>query len=418
MPWASDSEWQSVRQDIYASKDTRDYSRALRKLLLWKTRKGSLSRGLYCTELILQVITKDIHFCDVDDALNENDLVRLYSMALMKFVNLTADVLGKGPQKSMYYRASCIELPSWLIDMRHKISHDQDLPSLKSLRTAMEFALEWLQSKYWNEDENFLVVAPKLNMNIIDEFIDILEFYTLNKTPVDTVFKKDRLNILRNKLSVSKFSNKECVKKIKELLANKLWSLQLANVFVTRYLLQSQECNVSEGRISKTDKDMWSVLLKIMTTAGLLTNILQCLVTQNSRIAALWVVELCLVVYKFSKKNDAKHDSNQHICMNCKPLYLDTSLVLRTALNSTHAYTVVFLKWLLKVQVNPLKVKQHYNIIKLVSLYTGSVKITSKNTDRLFSVGDLIEKTENKHQAQWSLAFNMNWKQIPFGTTL
>jgi len=58
---------------------------------------------------------------------------------------LTADIVGKGPQKSMYYRASRLQLPSWLIDMRHKISHDQDLPTLKSLRAAMEFALEWLQ---------------------------------------------------------------------------------------------------------------------------------------------------------------------------------------------------------------------------------------------------------------------------------
>lgn len=55
--------------------------------------------------------------------------------------------MGKGPQKSMYFRASLLELPSWLIDMRHKISHDQDLPDLKSLRTAMECALEWLQVK-------------------------------------------------------------------------------------------------------------------------------------------------------------------------------------------------------------------------------------------------------------------------------
>lgn len=100
------------------------------------------------------------------------------------------------------------------------------------------------------------------------------------------------------------------------------------------------------GRILKTDKEIWRVLLKIMTTAGLLTNILQCLVTQNSRIAALWVIELCLVVYKFSKKNDVKHNNKQNDnCVNCKPLYLDTSLVLRTALNSTHEYTVIFLKW-------------------------------------------------------------------------
>lgn len=42
-------------------------------------------------------------------------------------------------------------------------------------------------------------------------------------------------------------SNKECIKRIKTLLANKVWSPQLANVFVTRYLLQAQECNISKG---------------------------------------------------------------------------------------------------------------------------------------------------------------------------
>lgn len=53
--------------------------------------------------------------------------------------------MGKGAQKSLYARATSIELPTWLIDMRHKISHDQDLPSIKDLRAAVKFALEWLQ---------------------------------------------------------------------------------------------------------------------------------------------------------------------------------------------------------------------------------------------------------------------------------
>jgi len=34
----SSSEWQLVRQDIYANKEQRNYKRALRKLFLWKTR--------------------------------------------------------------------------------------------------------------------------------------------------------------------------------------------------------------------------------------------------------------------------------------------------------------------------------------------------------------------------------------------
>jgi hypothetical protein len=43
------------------------------------------------------------------------------------------------------------------------------------------------------------------------------------------------------------FSYKECLKKIKEYLANKHTSSQLVNLFITRYLLQSEECNISKG---------------------------------------------------------------------------------------------------------------------------------------------------------------------------
>lgn len=85
-------------------------------------------------------------------------------------------------------------------------------------------------------------------------------------------------------------------------------------------------------------------MLKVLTSSGLLTNVLQCLVTQNSHIAALWVIELCIVAYKTHRKLNIKHNQNDD-CMNCKPLHLDTSLVLRTALNTPHTHTVIFLKW-------------------------------------------------------------------------
>lgn len=37
-------------------------------------------------------------------------------------------------------------------------------------------------------------------------------------------------------------SYKECIKKIKEFLANKVYTSQLVNAFVTRYLINAQEC--------------------------------------------------------------------------------------------------------------------------------------------------------------------------------
>jgi len=60
---------------------------------------------------------------------------------------------------------------------------------------------------------------------------------------------------------------------------------------------------------------------------------------------------------------------------------------------------------LLQVQSNPLKVKQQYNIAKLVTLYTGSVKINSKNNESIFTINDLMNKIKNQNQSNWSLAF-------------
>lgn len=55
------------------------------------------------------------------------------------------------------------------------------------------------------------------------------------------------LQYFRNKLSMSELSTKECVKRIKTLLMNKVWSTQLVNVFVTQYLIKAKECNVTKG---------------------------------------------------------------------------------------------------------------------------------------------------------------------------
>lgn len=56
---------------------------------------------------------------------------------------------------------------------------------------------------------------------------------------------------------------------------------------------------------------------------------------------------------------------------------------------------------LLQIQLNPLNIKQQFNIVKLVSLYTGKVKVSSKNIDHnIFTVNDLISKGD--HQSHWS----------------
>ncbi|XP_050536113.1 uncharacterized protein LOC126902665 [Daktulosphaira vitifoliae] len=420
-PWSSDSEWQIVKNDIFENKNETSYKSALRKILIWKTRVESLPRGLQCTEILLQVVIKDPYFCKNSKLINESDLVRLYSMSVMRFVNLTADILGKGAQKSLYARASSIELPTWLIDLRHKISHDQDLPTLKDLRAAVKFALEWLQIKYWSVDENFQIKTTKLNVDIVDEFTNIIDSYILNRN-LKNSSKYLNINTVRQRITsfeCSKISkpNKECTKKIKELLSDNALASQLINVFCTHYLLQAQEDKTTKGRISKVDKSSWSILLKIISTLGLISNLLQCLVIQESYIAALWIVELCIVIHKNNKKIETNHNEFD-TCLGIMK-NIDTSIVLKIALKMPHKYTSVFLRWLLKIQTKLLSTKQQQKLIYLTLLYTRSPKLSSKLSDHIYTVNELLHKNEEKHKLMWSLAEGQTiWQLTPIGPVL
>lgn len=91
--------------------------------------------------------------------------------------------------------------------------------------------------------------------------------------------------------------------------------------------------------------DTWRVLLYYLIDLGFLTNLLQCLVTNNSHKAALWVVELCSLAFEIKRNVFCKPKQINGINLPRKLISFDSNLVLRTALNSVHSYTSVFLEW-------------------------------------------------------------------------
>lgn len=45
--------------------------------------------------------------------------------------------------------AKKLNIPEWLVDVRHRQVHRKTPPSLKSLLQGCEAALEWLKAEYW-----------------------------------------------------------------------------------------------------------------------------------------------------------------------------------------------------------------------------------------------------------------------------
>ncbi|XP_055954102.1 uncharacterized protein LOC129990107 isoform X2 [Argiope bruennichi] len=81
----------------------------------------------------------------------EEDVQLLYSMALIRFVNLTLEHHQKANNKiSMSVLAAKNNIPEWVLDLRHEAVHSY-CPSRSILRNGTEFALRYLENTFWSK---------------------------------------------------------------------------------------------------------------------------------------------------------------------------------------------------------------------------------------------------------------------------
>ncbi|RVE54298.1 hypothetical protein evm_001125 [Chilo suppressalis] len=142
VPWFNSAEWLQVYENIFIhhNKET-----ALQTILIWKSRCPSLPSGIESTLSLLEVLIQDENATNIAN----DQLLRLaYSSAVMRFVNHMLDTeTAKGT--SLYKAAKNMEVPDWIIDLRHDTAHSNNLPSIELLREASQIGLEWLERNYW-----------------------------------------------------------------------------------------------------------------------------------------------------------------------------------------------------------------------------------------------------------------------------
>ena len=95
-------------------------------------------------------------------------------------------------QKGVYARsvqtiAEEINIPDWLVDLRHDATHSS-LPSMKVLEAGCHVALKWLKSNYWEPTSNSVNRSRAVVVN--DEFADLLHQYLHKHWPLKEADKK------------------------------------------------------------------------------------------------------------------------------------------------------------------------------------------------------------------------------------
>lgn len=143
--WLNKAEYDHVLEHLY-SRDPVLQKHALHRISAWKGRFGQN------TPVAVEA-TADLVRCQVLDStgqLEASDLVLLYGMALVRFVNLITERKQTKIARPLRFLARNLNIPEWVVNLRHEFTHHR-LPSLKWCRKGCGFVLEWLHQKYWSQ---------------------------------------------------------------------------------------------------------------------------------------------------------------------------------------------------------------------------------------------------------------------------
>ena len=126
---------------------------SLKSLMRWQLR-GKLPISVEATLGFLTIMCQDEFFngCDNIGFLSESILELSYGQVIVRFVNLLIDSAQEGTVAvSMEKVAASVDIPGWVIQCRHSVTHGKLTPSLAVLRaTALYLLNDYILVKYWH----------------------------------------------------------------------------------------------------------------------------------------------------------------------------------------------------------------------------------------------------------------------------
>lgn len=156
--WSSWEEWQQVRKLLYSFDDINMLKNGVHMVNAWRSRLrvGALPVSVELTASLIASYLVSVQHSDTDDHLRLS-----IAMALVRFVNGITDQLQTGLYaQSVQLIADKINIPDWLVDLRHQATHSQ-LPGVEVLQSGLMVALTWLEENYW--EETSVIMEEKFN---------------------------------------------------------------------------------------------------------------------------------------------------------------------------------------------------------------------------------------------------------------
>ena len=161
VPWFDWLEWRYVMTSYFASNQVNEsdeifyhhdndenISFAFDLVSLWKKR-GRCNIAIDSTTQLINNIRYLYQKNNNLSASDEESMRSIYSLTLIRTINgLVDQCQNQYYANSMYNIAKEINIPGWIIELRHEATHNE-LPSLTVLKTATLNMIFWFRDHYW-----------------------------------------------------------------------------------------------------------------------------------------------------------------------------------------------------------------------------------------------------------------------------
>lgn len=402
--WMNKAEYDHVLEHLY-SRDPVLQKHALHRISAWKGRFGQNTP-------VAVASTADLVRCQVLDntgQLESNDLVLLYGMALVRFVNVITERKQTRIATPLRLLARNLNIPEWVVNLRHDFTHNK-LPSLKWCRKGCEFVLDWLRKEYWSRQLGGQLTDDWNSSGEEDEegYAKRQEEILLNRQKEIEGHKKVRellISYEREQFQVYEELQKQggqrgmwpdassdlswILTQIKHFAADSreiLVDVLVQDGFLipTAEQLESLDIDPSEDSVDvlapclpRVFYQFWLPLLKVLNSFVFINLILDKLFTELSNepsshrayYIASWISEILLCNSKSELKAHRRlKKSKERIFVNRLPLPWQT--LISACVNAPCPATPFLLQQILSDMDKPLPPDTQHNLLQLCSIYT------------------------------------------------
>lgn len=405
VPWMNKAEYEHVLEYLY-SKEPALQKHALHRISAWKGRFGQ------STPVAVES-TADLVQCQVLDStgqLEANDLVLLYGMALVRFVNLITERQQKKVAKPLRRLARKINIPEWVVNLRHDLTHRR-LPSLKWCRKGCGFVLDWLHQEYWSrqmgnqltedwnsssDDEGEVDVVKRHEGDLLSRQREIEAHKKIRELFIS--YEREQFQTYEElakhggqggawpdasaDLSWILTQIKHFATESRDVLVDVL--LQDGFLIPTTEQLESLDVDPSEDSVDVFSPSLprvffhfWLPLLRVLNSSGFINMILDKLFSELSNepstprmyYIASWISEIILCNSKTETKAHRKQKvSKERIFVN--RLHFRWHSLISACVNAPCPATPFLLRQILNDMDKPLPPDAQKNLLQLCSIYT------------------------------------------------